>query len=560
VLTLSDGSSFTIPNLRYRGRANVNDTGIAANDQIESSTNEIKGSVSYVTGTHAFKFGMSNLTGVQTYNSPDSNTPYNYRFLNGVPNQLTLRQNQYFGIKGRVSPEFAAFAQDKWTIDRLTLNLGLRFDHGVSSWDEFHFGPGILVPNRDITFPETDWYRFDDLSPRLAGAYDLFGTGRTALKVNIGKYPQGLLPTDGNPISTRMVNRVTRTWTDADNDLFPDCDLTNPQAQDLRAGGGDFCGVISDLRFGTSIPSTSYDPETLEGWNKRKNNWEFSTSVQHEITTGLGIDVGFFRRWYGNFTVTQNRALTPADFNTYSIPVPLDPRLPNSGQTLGGLRDVVPGKFGLVDNYVTRADNFGSQTEVFNGVDISANARLKGIIFRGGISTGKTTSDVCDIVVAHPEVTVTTSLGTVQSIDMCHLETPFLTQGKLLATYSVPRIGVDVAATLQNLPGPQIAANYIATNAVIQPSLGRPLAGSTPNTTINLVAPGAMYGERLNQLDLRFTRLFRFSGRTVRANFDIYNATNGNTVRAVNSNYAAWLVPTGILDPRLFKISAQVDF
>ena len=78
-----------------------------------------------------------------------------------------------------------------------------------------------------------------------------------------------------------------------------------------------------------------------------------------------------------NFTVSQNRAVTPADFTTYSIPVPVDPRLPNSGQTLGGLRDINPAKFGLVDTYVTEADNFGGQSEVFNGFDFSANVRMR---------------------------------------------------------------------------------------------------------------------------------------------------------------------------------------
>jgi len=552
----------SIGTIRYRGRANVNDTGIAANDQIQTNTGELKGSVSYVTGSHAFKFGVSNFWGTQTYNSPDNNSAYNIRLNGGVPNQITERQNQYAGLKGGVRAELGVFAQDKWTVKQLTVNAGLRFDYNNTGWQPIHLGPGPLVPTRSIDFPDTDWFTFKDISPRLGLAYDIFGNGRTAVKANIGKYGLAPDPTAGNPISTRLLNRVTRSWTDANGNFFPDCNLLNPLAQSPATTGSiDTCGQIADLRFGTPIPSTSYDPAILGGWNIRPNNWELSASVQHEIVNGLGVDFGYFRRTFNNFTVTQNRAVSPADFTSYSIPVPVDSRLPNSGQTLGGFRDVNLDKFGQVDNYVTAADNFGGQTEVFNGVDFSANARTHGLVIRGGVSTGKVTQDVCNIVVGHPEVTVTTTIGTAQSTTMCRVVTPFLTQGKLFATYAVPVIDVDLAATYQSLPGPLIAANYIATTAVIAPSLGRNLSGGVANATLNLVAPGALYGERLNELDLRFTKGFKFGPRArVRANFDIYNALNGNYVRSVNAAYAAWLTPTAILDPRLFKISAQVDF
>ena len=549
----------SIGTLRYRGRANVNDTSIAANDQIQSATGELKGSVSYITGSHDFKFGVSDFWGTQTYNSPDSNTPYNYRFLNGVPNQITERQNQYAGLKGGVRAELGLFAQDKWTVKQLTVNAGLRFDYNNTGWEAFHLGPAPLVPNRSIDFPDTPWFTYKDISPRLGVAYDIFGNGKTAVKANIGKYGLAPDPTAGNPISTRLVNRVTRSWTDANGNFTPDCNLLNPAAQDLRASGGDFCGPISDARFGTPIPSTSYDPAILGGWNVRPNNWELAASVQHEIVAGVGVDVGYFRRWYNNFTVTENRAVSPTDFTPYSIPVPVDSRLPNSGQTLGGFFDVNPNKFGQVDNYVTAASNFGGQTEVFNGFDFSANARAHGFVIRGGVSTGKVTQDDCNIVLNHPEVTVTTTIGTAQSTTMCHVVTPFLTQAKLLATYVVPVVRVDLAATYQSLPGPLIAANYIATTGVIAPSLGRNLAGGTANATLNLVTPGTMYGQRLNELDLRFGKTFRIGRKTIRGNFDIFNALNGNAVRAINASYAAWLTPTAILDPRLLKISGQFD-
>jgi hypothetical protein len=552
----------SIGTLRYRGRSNTNDTGIAANDQILTDTWEIKGTVSYITGSHALKVGFGDFHGIQTYNSPELNNAYNIRINNGIPNQITERQNQYMGIKGGVAAELGAFIQDRWTVNRLTVNAGLRFDYNHTIWDEYHFGPGPLVPNRNFTVAAEDFYVFKDLMPRIGGAYDIFGNGKTAIKANIGKYGIALDPTQGVPARDRIVPRVTRAWTDVDGDFTPDCDLINPLAQDLRASGGDFCGQISDLRFGQQIPrATTYDPAVLKGWNARPNNWEFSTAVQHEVIRGLGVDIGYFRRAYGNFTVSQNRAVTPADYTTYSIPVPVDPRLPNSGQRVAGLWDINPNKFGLVDTYVTFADNFGGQSEVFNGFDFNANARLRDLTLRGGASTGKITQDTCAIVKTNPNVTASTTVGNVQSSDMCHVETPFLTQVKLFAIYNVPKVGMAVAATLQNLPGPLIAANYIATNAVIQPSLGRPLSGGVANTTINLVTPATMYGERLNQLDMRFSKDFRFGGsRLLRANLDIYNILNDNPVRSVNAAYAAWLTPTAILDPRLFKISAQFDF
>jgi hypothetical protein len=144
---------------------------------------------------------------------------------------------------------------------------------------------------------------------------------------------QGLQGTYGdtaNPVN-RLANIVTRSWTDQNRNYTPDCDLTNVLAQDLRAAGGDLCGVVSDTNFGKPTVSLNYDPAVLNGWGTRPYQWEFSASVQRQLTNNVSFDFGYFRRWYGNFGVTDNLALTAADYSKFSVTAPVDSRLPNGG-------------------------------------------------------------------------------------------------------------------------------------------------------------------------------------------------------------------------------------
>ena len=512
-----------------------------------------KAAASYVTGAHAFKVGFNNLMGDNRNSNKTVDSATSYRFNNSIPNLIT----EYATPNSRRShlTEGGLFAQDKWTRGRVTASAGLRFDYFYTTFPEQVLGPGPLVPNRNITFAATSWYQWKDLSPRLALAYDVFGTGRTAVKATLGKYVLAVDPTLGNPYFN-LANVVTRSWNDENRDYVPQCDLLNPQLN------GE-CGTISDLRFGGLLPSTTTDPDTLEGWSKRPGNWEWSATAQQELLPRVGLNFGYFHRWFTNFTVTQNRAVTPADYSPFSIVAPIDSRLPDGGgYTVGGLFDLNPDRVGQVDNLVTFAENLGGQREGFDAFDFSVNVRPRQrMVLQGGFSSGRATTDTCSIVSQlRNSVVVSSSIGTVQSVDMCHLQTPFLTQVKFLGTYGVPKIDVDIAATYQSLPGPLIAANYVASNAQVQPSLGRPLSGGAANTTVNIVAPGTMYGERANSLDLRFAKVFRFADLRTAINFDLYNVFNSSAVLSLNSAYARWQVPLGILNARLFKISGQLDF
>ncbi len=130
----------------------------------------------------------------------------------------------------------------------------------------------------------------------------------------------------------------------------------------------------------------------------------------------------------------------------------------------------------------------------------------------------------------------------------------------MLASYTIPRVDVLLGAVFQNLPGPQVVANYNAPNSVVQPSLGRPLSGGAANVTVNLVEPGTMYGDRATRLDLRLSKLLRFGGTRTSLNFDMFNALNSSVVTVENANFAVFRQPTEVMMARFIRLGLQVDF
>ena len=521
-------------------------------------------SVSYISRGHALKAGFTEFYLDKTETFSDNNAHVGYRFLNGVPNLITQRATPY-AYHVKQPADFGLYAQDRWTVDRLTLNLGVRYDYYLSSFPAQVLGPGLLVPTRNISFPETPLTNFKDIAPRLGASYDLFGSGRTALKVSVNKYMKAIGIQNGfnngliDPVNG-LANTVTRSWnpkgTPATNPNYyiPQCDLTNVLAN------GD-CGTVSDTNFGKPTLSTTSDLSTKTGWGNRPYQWEFSTSVQQELTRRVSVNVGYFRRWLGNFNVVDNLALTPSDFDPFSVTAPLDPRLPGGGgQVIGPLYDRNPAKVSIPPiNVVELASNYGTQIEHWNGVDASMSARLiGGLTLQGGMSTGRTSTDRCDILAKVPEAALLLA-------PYCHQDTNFLTQVKFLGTYTLPRVDVQFSGTFQSIPGPLISANTVFTNAVVKPSLGRDLAAGAANVTINLVPPGTLYGDRMNLLDFRFGKVLKVNRTRTLVSLNLYNVLNSSAVAGENATYVnatatGWRVPTIIAPARFARVEVQFDF
>ena len=526
-----------------------------------------RAALSYVTGAHAFKTGFT--SGPMSEDGLDRHAtqPLAYRFNNGVPNQITLYATPYYHYLNLDSTT-GIYAQGRSTLGRLTASYGVRYDRYKTSFPETYLGPGPLVPTRSVTLPAAPGISWHDIAPKSGASYDLFGNGKTAIKVSLNKYLEGigfqspLILGEGMAQVNRLVTNTTRSWNDANRNYIPDCDLLNP------ATNGE-CGQMANQNFGTLVSGATYDPDLLSGWGKRGYNWEFSAGVQHEIVPRVAVDVSYFRRWYGNFLVTDNRTVGPSDFDSFSITAPTHPELPGGGgYTIKGVYDLKPAKFGVpADNFITMASKYGKQTEHWNGVDITLNARPRsGALLQGGLSTGRASTDNCEVVNQLPEIRLglgalgTSNANVWMPSEFCHVQEGLRTQVKFVGSYTIPRMDVQVAAVLRNQPGPQILANYIATNAVVAPSLGRNLSGGAANLTLNVVEPGTKYGERMNQLDLRFGKILRFGRTRTTASVDLYNALNSNAVLSSSNAFATWLRPQSILLARFVKLGVQFDF
>ena len=536
------------------------------------SPNRAYASATYLTGGHNMKAGYQGVLHINKSFPHTNNHNLQYRFNNGVPDQLT--QNLFpYRTEERTRYD-ALYVQDQWTRGRMTLQGAIRYDHAWSYYPPQQIGPTRFLPG-GLSVPATKGVLgYHDIDPRMGVAYDVFGNGRTAVKVHAGRYLEAAVNGNGNyselrPIS-RIANSTTRSWTDANGNFVADCDLLSGLAQDLRSSGGDVCGAWSSSTFGKEVPVLSYDEQILKGWYNRPADWQITATVQQEVLPRVSVEVGYTRRWLQNFTVTDNLAVSPSDFTRFSITAPLDPRLPGGGgYVVDGLYNVNPDKFGLTDNYRTYAPAYGEVSQRYNGVDVNVSARLRnGLQVQGGTSTGQQVIDSCAVRDKLPEQVSggASSQGGIPYNPVnpfCHVAPGITTRATAAGSYIVPRADVQLAFAYTSSPGVPLQANWVVTSDIARPSLGRPLSAAGGSVTVNLLEPGQMRSPRVNILDFRAGKLLRFGNRRANIAVDFYNVLNLDTVLGQNETFVPggqWLVPTEVLTARTAKLTVQYDF
>ncbi|HET9358969.1 MAG TPA: carboxypeptidase regulatory-like domain-containing protein [Vicinamibacterales bacterium] len=543
------------------------------------------GAASYVTGSHSFRLGTTVSQGdwrlLEQWTGDMQPITYNA----GRPVQVTLRlpTDRSNGIKA----DTGIFVQDRWTMNRITLNLGLRYDWFIGETRE-----SLVTPSRfndGIRFGRCADGRNDsragcvgtvqdwkDISPRVGVAVDVFGDGRTAVKVSVARYVAGqqiAVANQNNPV-TALGLTDTRTWTDHDVNGLPLDSAGNIQFNELSPS-------TSTPTFGKNVSTTTTDPEVLNGWHKRGYNTEYSVALQHQLANRISVNGGYYRRTFGNQTFTDDLRYDASSYDSFCITTPVDSDLPGGGgYKVCGVQDLKPAVFAQnlpANNLIRFSEDFGGETNMYQGYDVNVEARFQGGAFlKAGVAATSRTFDNCNLLAAGLDAVVgLTAQGTEIYPDGstgCHRVYPYRPDAKISGAYTLPW-DVVVSGTYQFTrglqtggAGPSIQANWAVTSAVANPMIGRNWTG-VASRTIQLIREGEDYGDHnLNQIDLRVSKRFGFGRYRLRVDFDVYNVLNSSWPYTVSSTYstsatlAAWQRPTNVLQSRFFKLGGQFSF
>jgi len=489
--------------------------------------------LSYVTGTHNFRAGINHEWGDDRNFLDNRAHMSTLTFLNGAPVSVTVR-NTPVTRYNELNADSGVFVQDRWTTKRLTLFGGARYDWFDASIPDQSAPANPFVPERNIPGKECQPC-FQDWSMRAGASYDLFGTGKTALKTSVGKFlaANALGTTSSlNPLGGQS---NTRNWSDLDGNGKATNNDGSIQFDEI--------GPTTNANFGLPAGSLQIDPDL-----KRGNNWEETVSVQHELLPNMSITAGYYRRQFYNLTWAPNLAIDPvADYTPFTIVGPTHPNLPNGGGEIITLYNLNDNKRGQVNRVRTNSPN---NTQVYNGFEVSINARLgRGFAF-GSITTERTADNDCtDLDDNNPN-----------NLRFCDTVRPFRTLYKASAAYRLP-YEVQIAGTFQARPGIPIGSDYSVTAAIARANGAPGLTGGVSSITVNLIDPTEMFYDYVYTNDLRFSRIFRYGRSRVQGFVEIFNFMNLSTIYTRNETFGSQFYnPIDLVSSRRFQFGFQLDF
>jgi hypothetical protein len=487
------------------------------------------GASSYVTGSHAFRYGVQWGRGwIKSWR--DANGDMVQRYSNGVPNSVQRWNFPIPEARSNLDYLIGVFVQDSWTLHRLTLNPGIRFEAIRGSVPAQSAPAGRFVPARQFdAIP--DLPNWKNWAPRFGAAYDLFGNGKTALKGSAGKYMQQEATGFAARYNPLAEGSDVVTWSDVNGD-----DIA--QDNELGAANNATLGVRRNIRP---------DPDM-----KRPYQILYNIGVQHQLLSRLSVSANYFRREYKNMVYTTNLAVPLTAYDLVNLP---DPR--GNGQTLP-IYNLQRPFLGKVNELETTSPN---NWRHYNGVDLTVNARgADGMSLAGGISVGRTISNTCDVE----------DPNQLRFCDQSQYDIPLRKTVKLTWSYPLP-YGIRASGVFQtadgyntsNPPAPLLAQNpdnhlrlytYNITRVQL-PSLVQ------SNVSVFLDEPGTSIMPRVTQLDFALSKSVQVKKVKLTPQVDVFNLLNANAVLNLRTVYGPTLGnPNTILSGRLVRFQVKYNF
>ncbi len=527
----------------------------------------LQGSASYVTGSHNVKAGAQ-WSGGPYRRTRVGNADLVQRYRNGVPDSVAV-YNTPIDWTDRVNADLGVYAQDAWTLRRLTVNVGARWEHFDSEVSASTSPAGRFVPTR--TFDAVPMPAWNDLAPRLGVVYDLFGNAKTALKFGINRYEQAQTVNFADQFNPLVLTSAVLSWTDLNGDGIaegqPGCVYLTP--------GCEINFAQLPQNFGVRALVTP-NPDI-----KRIYNVETTLGVQHELAPGVQVNAGWFHREFRNLPRQTN---TLQHFGDYT-PVPVVSPLDGSVITV---YNISPAALTRVNNVVFTDD---TQREWYNGLELSFNARLpRGATLFGGMTAERMLWTLCN---------EESNPNNLLYCDARNSNIPFRTQLKLSGSYPLP-YGIQISGSFQSIPGYPLgcagACNIPSPTALpsltTPPGLGTvwlispttryaadckgPCAPgalvipnmSAANLSVPLVAPGTEYAERVNQFDISLGKWFPVRRARLQGQIDVFNVLNRSAVLSVRSlNFPtpstpspSYMQPSSVLQGRIVRLATQLKW
>lgn len=529
---------------------------MSVQDQRTEATRRVyQASMSYVTGTHNLKVGFQDSTGPDDiYTTRNGDLIENY--VNGKPSTVTVFNSPTIS-KAYVNYDIGIYAQDALTWKRMTINPGVRVEYFKSSMAETSMEAGRFAPARFYS-EQPDLPKWGpDASPRLSAVYDLFGTGKTALKASASKYHLQYSGSWARRYANSFSSSDTRNWSDCD--LIPG---TSACSGRTLATNGD--GIAQDNEIGPTSSTTfgvRSDRNPVDGI-RRVYNWEYTVGLQHQLLPHASMNLVYYRRSFGDLELLDRTLVTRSDYSAFQVPMPSfanDPTLigvlgPNETLTLYNLN---PAKRSVYSS--AQVDRNSTQDRaVYNGIETSFSARLpRGITAFGGWTAEKNVSKFCEsdddpngILTADLYIGENVSAGG-RFCDQGAFAVPFRHELKFAANAPL-FYGVEFGTIVQSYPGPQRIITWTPPASLFP-------GGRTNSETIILSRPGSLYQARWTQWDVNLKKNFRFGRKVLSGQFDVFNVLNSNTIWSTNDAIGASLGQVQSIQPgRMPRVALQM--